>query len=78
VGLHRVEGQRRDGTTLPLSLAVSEVHVGGYLVYTAIVRELAAGELPDHLTSMPGAGEIRTAVGVTGTDQRSVAGAPGE
>lgn len=58
VGLHRVEGQRRDGTVLPLSPEVSEVHVGGYLVYTAIVRELAAGELPDyHPTPRLGAGE---------------------
>jgi PAS domain S-box-containing protein len=47
LGLHRAEGQRRDGTTLPLSLAVSEVHVGGYLVYTAIVRALGTGDSPD-------------------------------
>jgi PAS domain S-box-containing protein len=40
VGRQAIEGQRRDGTTLPLSLAVTEVHVGGYLVYTAIVRQI--------------------------------------
>lgn len=58
VGLHKVEGQRRDGTILPLSLAVSEVHVGGYLVYTAIVREIDPGKSPDlHLASVRGYGD---------------------
>jgi hypothetical protein len=44
VGLHRLQGRRRDGTTLPLSLAITEVYVGGYLVYTAVVREIGAAE----------------------------------
>ncbi len=42
IGTHRVEGRRRDGTLFPLSLAISEVHVGGYLVYTALARDLSA------------------------------------
>lgn len=42
VGVRRLDGQRRDGTTLPLDLAITEVHVGGYLVYTAIARQVAA------------------------------------
>jgi PAS domain S-box-containing protein len=42
IGKHRVEGRRSDGSAFPLSLAVSEVHVGGYLVYTAVARDLSA------------------------------------
>jgi PAS domain S-box-containing protein len=42
IGKHKVEGRRRDGSEFPLSLAISEVHVGGYLVYTAVARDLSA------------------------------------
>ncbi len=42
VGKHQMQGRRRDGDTLPLSLAITEVHVGGYLVYTAVVSPLSA------------------------------------
>lgn len=42
VGTHRVAGRRRDGSEFPLSIAISEVHVGGYLVYTAVARDLGA------------------------------------
>lgn len=61
LGSHRFEAQRRDGTSLPLSLAVSEVHVGGYLVYTAIVREIGGSEHPpiDLVTRLGAGGEQR-------------------
>jgi PAS domain S-box-containing protein len=46
VGRHRAPGRRRDGTQVDLSLSVTEVHVGGWLVYTAVVRELHGAPEP--------------------------------
>jgi PAS domain S-box-containing protein len=45
----RVEGLRRDGTTFPLDLAVSEARIGRHRLYTGILRDLSAqghGEQP--------------------------------
>jgi two-component system, LuxR family, sensor kinase FixL len=42
IGLHReVVGQRRDGTTFPMDLAVSEVRLGDQRLFTGIVRDLS-------------------------------------
>ena len=42
IGLHReVVGQRRDGTTFPMDLAVSEVRFGDQRLFTGIVRDLS-------------------------------------
>jgi two-component system sensor kinase FixL len=37
-----VTGQRKDGTSFPLELAVSEVHVGNQRFFTGIMRDLTA------------------------------------
>ena len=65
VGRHQVQGRRRDGTTVALSLAVTEVHVGGYLVYTAIVRERAAREPPPAELGAAGAQDAGQALAAT-------------
>ena len=36
-------GQRRDGTTFPMALAVSEMHLDGRRMFTGIVHDLSAG-----------------------------------
>jgi two-component system sensor kinase FixL len=42
IGLHReVLGQRQDGTTFPMDLAVSEVRLGDQRLFTGIVRDLS-------------------------------------
>jgi len=66
LGSHRLGGQRRDGTNLALSPAVSEAHVGGYLLHTAIVRDIGASERPPtDLATRLGAGG-KQASGLTG------------
>src|SRR5215510_8744521 len=43
IGIGReVRARRRDGTTFPVSLAVSEVHLGGRRMFTGIVHDLTA------------------------------------
>jgi PAS domain S-box-containing protein len=44
IGRHRIEARHRDGTTRSLSFSVTEVHVGGYLVFTAVARVLNDAE----------------------------------
>ena len=39
-GAYEVAGRRRDGTTFPLYLAVSEVSSGAYPVFTAVARDM--------------------------------------
>jgi two-component system sensor kinase FixL len=42
IGLHReVLGQRQDGTTFPMDLAISEVRLGDQRLFTGIVRDLS-------------------------------------
>jgi PAS domain S-box-containing protein len=42
IGIGReVMGRRKDGSTFPLDLAVSEVHVGGVTTFTGIVRDIS-------------------------------------
>ena len=42
IGIGRdVRGQRRDGTTFPMALAVSEVRLGGRRLFTGIVHDLS-------------------------------------
>jgi len=42
IGIHReVLGQRQDGTTFPMDLAVSEVRLGDQRLFTGIVRDLS-------------------------------------
>ncbi|AHD02142.1 sensor histidine kinase [Leisingera methylohalidivorans DSM 14336] len=36
-----VEGQRKDGSIFPLDLSVSEVRVGGHLLFSGIVRDIS-------------------------------------
>jgi two-component system CheB/CheR fusion protein len=41
IGIGReVTGQRKDGSTFPMDLAVSEVHLGDRLLFTGIVRDI--------------------------------------
>jgi PAS domain S-box-containing protein len=43
IGIGReVRGQRRDGTTFPMALAVSEMHLDGRRMFTGIVHDLTA------------------------------------
>ena len=43
IGIGReVRGQRRDGTTFPMALAVSEMHLDGRRMFTGIVHDLSA------------------------------------
>lgn len=37
----QVEGQRKDGTTFPIDLAVNEMHVGGIKMFTGVVRDIS-------------------------------------
>ncbi|MDC0659709.1 PAS domain S-box protein [Leisingera sp. SS27] len=36
-----VRGLRKDGSTFPLQLSVSEVHVGGHILFSGIVRDIS-------------------------------------
>ena len=50
IGIGReVEGRRKDGTTFPLDLAVSETHVGDRRMFTGIVRDITERKLADEL-----------------------------
>jgi two-component system sensor kinase FixL len=41
IGVGRITtGQRRDGSTFPMELAVGEVHIGGHRLFTGFVRDL--------------------------------------
>ena len=41
IGIGReVEGRRKDGTTFPADLAISETHLGDYRAFTGIVRDI--------------------------------------
>jgi len=53
IGIRRqVTAQRRDGTTFPLSLAVSEVTFGKRQLFTALVRDLTEERMAErHLTT---------------------------
>tara|TARA_R110002167_G_C12673410_1_gene650899 strand:+ start:211 stop:1713 length:1503 start_codon:yes stop_codon:yes gene_type:complete len=42
-----VEGRRKDGSTFPLDLSVSEVHVQGRTLYSGIVRDITARKEAD-------------------------------
>jgi signal transduction histidine kinase len=43
IGIGReVRGQRRDGTTFPMALAVSEIDLDGFRLFTGIVHDLSA------------------------------------
>jgi PAS domain S-box-containing protein len=42
IGIGReVEGRRKDGTTFPIDLAVSEIHVGDRTIYSGVARDLS-------------------------------------
>jgi PAS domain S-box-containing protein len=56
MGRHQAPARRRDGGVANLSWSVSEVHVGGYLVYTAVVRPMDANSAP--LPELPSAGPV--------------------
>jgi PAS domain S-box-containing protein len=50
IGIGReVEGRRKDGTTFPLDLAVSETRVGDRRMFTGIVRDITERKLADDL-----------------------------
>jgi PAS domain S-box-containing protein len=50
IGIGReVEGRRKDGTTFPLDLAVSEIYVGDRRMFTGIVRDITERTLADEL-----------------------------
>ncbi|HXV84105.1 MAG TPA: PAS domain S-box protein, partial [Candidatus Binatia bacterium] len=44
-----VQGRRKDGTTFPLDLAVSETHVGDKRMFTGIVRDITERKLAEEL-----------------------------
>lgn len=39
--IRKVEGLRKNGERFPMELSVSEVHVGGLTLYTAVIRDVA-------------------------------------
>jgi PAS domain S-box-containing protein len=56
----KVEGQRRDGSTFPVELTISETQQGKQPIYTAILRDLSAQraleeqlQMLQHCPSMP-------------------------
>lgn len=50
IGVGReVQGRRKDGTTFPLDLAVSETRVGDKRMFTGIVRDITARKLAEEL-----------------------------
>ena len=55
-GLGReVLGRRRDGTTFPLEISVSEMHVGGTRYFTGILRDISARKRAEEILLKAGA-----------------------
>ena len=63
-GCHRVEGRRRDGSTVPIELTVSEFRLGDRRMFTGIARDITARERieEEHLAALRERREIMEAI----------------
>jgi diguanylate cyclase (GGDEF)-like protein/PAS domain S-box-containing protein len=78
---NRVYGQHRDGTLLPVEIAISKINVGGLIEFTAVIRDIAdrvrlmdllqKQAVTDELTGLPNRREFTEVVGnILGSDGR--------
>src|SRR5690625_7986528 len=85
IGIGReVQGRRKDGSTFPMDLAVSEVQLGDRLIFTGIIRDITDRRiLEQHILDISdealrrigqdlpdGLGHMRTGIGII--DRKSV------
>jgi diguanylate cyclase (GGDEF)-like protein/PAS domain S-box-containing protein len=77
---NRVYGQHRDGSLLPVEIAISKINVGGLIEFTAVIRDitdrvrlmdlLQKQAVTDELTGLPNRREfLEVAEGILGSDQ---------
>jgi PAS domain S-box-containing protein len=66
-----VTGQRKDGSTFPMDLAISEMNVPGRTMFTGIVRDITERKRAEEHDALLRLAQASTGVGVYGWDVRT-------